>query len=386
MMRGKGGGDVTSIASQPQEQGQPRPISRRTLIGGIAAGVAAIACVGGVAAYVLRTSSAPSPTTSSVGAFDGGSIYKVKDASSGLWGYVNSARQWIIEPQYKAEPGAFADDLASCEEESAGRIGYITPSNEWAISPRFASAGTFSAGLALAQEFIDEEPKAGEKYFVLQDTGERVSLMGYIDTSGAWAIAPAYFSAGKFGAGLAAATTKEDSSLFGYIDASGAMVIPERFASARAFSDDDGYESVASVTLDGSTWGCIDKTGAWVIEPRYSNLSVFSEGKAAFMDAQTKLWGFVDVEQNEIVPARYPSVRQFSGNRVSVQDRTSGLWGSIDESGAVVIEPRFGMLGEFFNGLAPAQDAQSGLHGYVDASGSWVIPAQYADASYGQQE
>lgn len=68
---------------------------------------------------------------------------------NGLWGFVNTDGEMVIEPQYR-NAGAFSEGLAPVETENGW--GYITLENEMVIGPQFSGAKNFHKGLAPVEE------------------------------------------------------------------------------------------------------------------------------------------------------------------------------------------------------------------------------------------
>ena len=97
--------------------------------------------------------------------------------------------------------------------------------------------------------------------------------IGYVDRDGGLAIPPVFASAETFSEGLAAASFHPEGP-FGFIDPRGRMVIEPRFVAVGFFS---GGLAPAS---DGDAWGYIDRSGAWVIEPRFEYAGAFAGSTA----------------------------------------------------------------------------------------------------------
>jgi len=67
-----------------------------------------------------------------------------------LYGYINTAGEWVIEPQFNyANAFAAEEGLASVQStEGKKRWGYINTSGKWVIEAKYEGAGNFSQGLA----------------------------------------------------------------------------------------------------------------------------------------------------------------------------------------------------------------------------------------------
>ena len=162
--------------------------------------------------------------------------------------------------------------------------GYLALDGSIAIpaDPRFQHAFTFSEGLA---RVVDAQYRNA-----------------VIDTTGALVIPFGRGSAGPFSESLA---VFQDSGtlLCGYIDRTGAIAIAAQFERCGDFS-----EGVAAVmTSDG--YGYIDHSGAWAITPRFEWAGEFSEGLAQFL--VDTLSGYIDHAGNTRIEPKYAYGGQF---------------------------------------------------------------------------
>lgn len=171
----------------------------------------------------------------------------------------------------------------SCDAKG-GKYGYIDKTGEVVIPPQFDKASDFSEGLAVV--------KVGGK-------------SGYIDVSGNFVIP---FGGSKFSEGLAAVQAR-DSRLVGYINKTGKFVIAPRFYIAYEF--ENGLADV--VEMNGKE-GLIDKTGKYAIEPKYDSYTRFDEGLAivrigADMDAAK--YGYIDQTGKMVIEPQFDYARPF---------------------------------------------------------------------------
>lgn len=369
-----------SLSHDPVSSASHRPLfSRRGFLA--LAGCAIVAIAGGSAFAVLSngtnttTDAEDSPASNSsnsavapaTATYTGGSLYSARDPETGLWGYLNAQRQWVIAPTFQTVPGLFVEGLALAKDQQSTLFGYINEQGEWALTPLYPKANMFGEG----------------KAFVQAPTRSGTSLGGWIDTKGEWAIEPAFFGGGVFKQGLATCRTGNDnSSRWGYVDETGVIVIPEQFMDAGSFSDDGLALAAAHV----GQYGWINKQGEWVIEPQYGKAASFSEGLAGFMDPFSEKWGYLDKTGAEVIAPVFADARLFKTGMAACQDAESKLWGFIDQHGEWTIEPKFEHAGDFAHGLAPAQDAETGKFGYIDDTGYWVIPPQYLDVNLNVME
>lgn len=356
-----------------------KSVSRRGFIA-LAGAIGLVAVGGGAMALLGRTpaeqQSSSSSSSASVAAPDeGGALYSAQDPDTGLWGFLNSQRQWVILPKFATTPGLFSDGLACVEDSGTGLYGYIDRSGEWALDPVYPAANMFGEGLAFVQAPSEATDAAVGP--------EGVPLGGWIDTKGNWAFEAKYYGGGVFKNGLATFTTGRDvGQHWGYLDKQGNVVIEEKFRDAGPFSE-NGLALAAEMT---ASYGWIDLSGNWAFKKKYGRASGFSEGLAACMDGVTELWGYVDASGTEVLPLSYLEARNFKNGVAAVKDKETDLWGYIEQDGSWAIKPKFRRAGDFAHGLAPAQDADTGYFGYIDDTGHWVIPPQYESVNLNVME
>jgi len=167
--------------------------------------------------------------------------------------------------------------------------GYIDETGTLKISPQFGSANSFSNGLALVGDklnnlsFID---KHGKKVFDLDGDyanyffeGRAVvrknGKWGFIDKTGNWIVQPMYDMASWYSEGLAVVI---NDSQCGYINVSGNIVIPMQYMGAGDF-----LGGLAGVTLMDSTSAYIrnDGTVVWKnISKKKSGISFGEEDQS----------------------------------------------------------------------------------------------------------
>ena len=320
----------------------------------------------------------------------------------GLYGFIDRTGRYVVPPQYAAV-GSFSEGLAWVDwpdgDERARHLGYIDRTGELVIElvptgedgNRWYSGRDFHEGLARVYN--------SRKY-------------GYIDTTGAWAIAAEYTEAEDFADGRARVRLTIDDPWV-YIDRSGTVVIEPDAERCESFR-----EGMARVWIDGKV-GFIDTSGRWVIEPQFDDAWDFSEGLAAV--CVDGLWGYVDRQGQMVIEPRFQAAAYFREGIARVSDdfvtnevvsdeitwrfiRTDGspigdgvfswptdFWegrafvmtagpearfGLKDASGQVILEPIYRRIEPFHEGLARILD-EDGRYGYVNLDGRIVTPCQF---------
>jgi hypothetical protein len=154
--------------------------------------------------------------------------------SGGKWGYIDTAGNWVINPQFEAA-WSFVDGLAPVSV--GGRWGYIDQKGKFIVNPQYDYGGEFYEGNAAFGN--------GGKY-------------GFIDTKGRVVVDAKFPRVGNFSDGLAPVQTEEG---WGFIDRTGKMVVRPQFDSADVFQN-----GLARVTVGGKE-AYITTPGAFVVDP-----------------------------------------------------------------------------------------------------------------------
>lgn len=80
----------------------------------------------------------------------------------GLWGYVNSKKEVIIEPQFEA---AFPTYNSCGRVKNKGKFGFIDNQGNWIVKPKFSHAEDFSWGIA--------QVRKGKKQYYIKTNGKK---------------------------------------------------------------------------------------------------------------------------------------------------------------------------------------------------------------------
>lgn len=223
----------------------------------------------------------------------------VTKESPGTWGYIDHKGSFVIPAQF-GWAGSFSDGMAEVltapdkGKPNVLKTGYIDKTGSLVIEDKYGWSEPFSDGLAL---IADDKPNAQE-YFnrkaFIDKRGRRVtaffsnaesfseglaavevdSLWGFIDTTGAVVIPPAYdFVLRPFTEGYAAVHCLNDKIAF--IDRRGKKITGCSFEEAWAFAG-----GLAAVQTTGKGWGFINTRGRFVIRPQFAHADSFLNGLA----------------------------------------------------------------------------------------------------------
>lgn len=257
--------------------------------------------------------------------------------SDGAMGYIDmtfkDTGKWAISPRFELRDAndlsafGFFDGRARVRNDD-GLWGYIDTSGQWVIEPRFPEvprdypglpSGNFSDGLAWFQEVEmnqrnvldenDELVRDSEDELVKESYARR--SFGFIDRKGKVVIKPRYEMVNDFGEGLAAVRIKSHDE-WGFIDKDDSRVIPPKYDMVGLFSE--GLCAVGMIMKEGGVgverWGYIDPKGKDVIERTFDEARQFSEGLAAVR--QGNKWGYIDKKGEWVIPPAYDNFQGYS--------------------------------------------------------------------------
>jgi len=261
-----------------------------------------------------------------------------------------------------------------------GKVGYIDTSGQYALQTDFEKAASFSNGLAAAKE--------GKKW-------------GFIDITGNWAIEPQYDKVKAFNTGLAL-VLKDDQ--WNYIQTSGEILEvdpPDKYLD---------FKDGVAIYRKGEKIGLLGSDGKLILEPTYDEIKKFWDGHAKFRKGEDN-WGLLNYKGEVIIPAEYEKIGAYNKNGVwgkkgndlgvfsdgkfTAIPGIDKIWdfrssstltyakkgdkvGFVDNKGNWVIEPSFDAVRAFSNGMAPVRRDKK--WGYINEKGEQVIDFQYKDA------
>ena len=299
------------------------------------------------------------------------------------WGYVDTAGQVRIKPQY-----TFARDVVN-------EVGIVQCDNKWGVVNRFG------------KQVI---PCQYDNISFLENTENKIICLyvqrpkyGLIDTLGQLAVNAVYDQIGSFRENRLAVMR---DGLWGFVNNEGLEVIPCRFREVSDF-----HEGLAAVKL-GRFWGFIDKLGHVVIDFQYRRAGNFCNQLAWVetekgigyirpnnkMDIPTQFeqgfdfdrgvarvkiagkWGLIDGNNRWVLRPKYSEIRNFDqhGLAVAVQSQENNRLGLINLQGLPVGGTNYTEIFPFNEGLAVVKDRDA--YGYIDTTGKSIIPCVYSRA------
>lgn len=255
-----------------------------------------------------------------------------------------------------------------------GKYGYIDHSGKMLIRPQFFWADNFSHGLArgyvcgrdvsinLSGEPGPLRPAAPGQ--LEPSYNETTDKYGFIDSSGAFKIAPTFDSVLPFSGGYAAVRI---GTRWGFINKAGRMVIRPQFEEAYYFDEGVGYAKLNSEDVFINTSGEIVARGYYLIDTIALGRIPVCKNKCGFLDLRGKI----------VVPLMYNQVMNFSEGLAAVEDH--GQWGYLNRNGKIKIPLNFDYAGPFMNGLAPV--IAGNTSGFINKSGEFRFYLSFRHAT-----
>ena len=305
-----------------------------------------------------------------------------QDAETGRWGFIDGAGEWAVQPIYENALGSYSGasqtGLFAAQNASEQKWGLVNIANlqSWAVSPGFANIGAFSAAS------VD----GGDAGRALAPAIDSVTgRAGYIDASGAWAIAPNLLSAHQFIGGFAAAQASDGS--WGVLNQSGTWAVQPAYQDVDTDPQDPAEQGFA-FKKGTAKWDFVLADGTAILSDVTAKTArPFAQGLAAYSDGISELWGFVDTDGDVAINPAFSNAYGFCEGVAPAQDAASGLWGLVGTSGAWKVTPAWKSMRGFSYmekpdgtrvAVARAQDASTDLWGFVDVGGRWSVQPAYS--------
>lgn len=310
-----------------------------------------------------------------------------------LYGYINTAGEFVIEPQYPLAR-TFSDGWACINKGGdrnnalvpgalGGNYYFINTKNEIQLN-NFTSSSPMSFYNDVAvlisgdgsKELLNKKGKivatgfttlGNSKDGLIPAVKESEKKIGFIDKTGKWKTELPYkYFIGPFNEGLSA-FTDTDSKLSGFFDKNGNISIPATYTSASNFHD-----GLARVKKD-ATYFFITTENKRAFEREFEFAGDFSEGMCAVQ--QLGQWGFIDKTGAVIIDFKnHIGVREFNEGLAAFKQQ-DGKVGYINKQGDIVIQPIFDNGLSFKNGYAVVE--QNGKMGFINTGGKIVIEPKY---------
>lgn len=248
--------------------------------------------------------------------FYGGSAVQAADVDLGSG---NPEYTWLIEPKYE-DAGRFSRGLWPVKKD--GLWGYVDSADNVVIDFQYLSAEPF------------------EKWYASVKVSRDIRAV--IDMQGQYLIQPSSMleSAYSRGEGAELARFRNPENRYGYLNLSGDVQIPAIYNWGSFFSE--GTALVKSHDHEG----IIDADGNWVVFPRYKILSSVWRGYIPFK-SDVNLWGIMNLKEEVLIEPQYTSIEYMGGSEL-LKVEIDGKYGFLDDRLVAVIAPQY-VFDKFFS-------------------------------------
>jgi len=293
----------------------------------------------------------------SADSFDNGMLAPAKDAKTGLWGYIDSFGNWVVEPKY-SYAGEFSGSFAPVLDEYS-EYSFIKRDGSEFVSTiaKKTITGTLPASGGYIAVSLDVNYDQTKVY--LSFDGVSILHASKLPvTKGLKYDSKEYFMvAGGFSNGRAVAMRKTNASLLddmkgiranienkGYyqsaciINPQGEVLatLPAGYDVTDYSLDENGLIIVRDMTNDSGFYGICDTEGNIVVECKYQRIE-HCEGDQYLVCNASGFWEYITSEGLPVSSEQFEEAYPFSGGIAAVCK--DGLWGAIDQHGKWVIEP-----------------------------------------------
>lgn len=327
----------------------------------------------------------------------------------GMWGYINTRGEWVIEPQY-GEAKNFHENLAEVIMYKGDDIvsGFINPRNELVIQLPELNYSNISEGMLSYYEngvcgFMDSTGKkiipAQFKYCSNFHNGKAMVVFksgkaGYINRNKQLLISPRWDTACSFQGNFAVIGKRdpEGKFKFGVIDHFGNLLIPPQYVFMTPLSEGKSFVNAGGSyekgVLKGGKWYLINLNKQSVLTLcdttlnkeiiNYSGYLRFKNGVTWFpgIHQGKVLFGLMNENTDYVVLPQYTFVNRLNEDAGGVF--AGRKMGFIDIHGKQFIPCVYDVVGAFNNGYAWFKQGKK--YGYVDKKGDVIIPPSFDEA------
>jgi hypothetical protein len=274
------------------------------------------------------------------------------------------------------------------------KYGYLNAKGAWVIQPQFDYVGLFqSNGLAIVgnrkpgvlyQGLIDrtgkvvtplQYKKMGSAFYsnLLVAVDTTTNLVGYLNSTGKWAIQPIYKDGNAFDA-FGGAWVKGADNKWIYIDVTGKSLGGRTDGGSQYFYSD----GLVIVEKPAGKIQIVDKSGKTIKEtPFVKAFGNVSEGFIRYQSRDNNLIGYMDLNGDTICgPVYGVGSNDFSDGMALVQASNWRKYGFINTQGKMVIPFAYDTINSFVSGWALYK--KNGQFGLIDKTGKEAtLPRTY---------
>ena len=300
---------------------------------------------------------------------------------NGKWGFINTAGEVVVEPQYD-ECHDYQNGYAAVKIN--GKWGYIDTKHNLVIAPEFQDVEDFKNGLAIVLR--------DGKWGVINTTGKSPSgiifdevqeykdgfalafadgVQYFLDNEGEIKRLHKSYEFTSFSNGMAPVKNKKKNK-WGFIDKKGRLVIDTKYDTVYSFSND-----IALVKHRGMYKYIRKSGGEQYIEGINGQPLEFINGFAKIKAYNG--YSFISSDFKRI-PYTYREVSDFKSHNMAAVRLSDNSLSYINATGKEKFKVNYDMIGDFSsNGLALVK--KNGKFGYINTEGKLVIDTLFTDAT-----
>ena len=300
---------------------------------------------------------------------------------NGLWGYMDSLGQIVIEPQYQ-HARDFVNEVAIIEQNN--RWGMIDKKGNFIIDCNYNDLQFLpNCDNQLVKVVLQKErvglidtlgyiaiPALYDDFGIMQEDRvavKRGSKWGFCDKNGQEVIACQFDEVLGFSEGLAAFKNERK---WGFIDKNGKVVIENIYRTV------GNFRGGLAMVIDRSKCQYINKSGQLIIRQSFDKAEDFEQGIARVKEG--RYWGLIDINGNYIKkPSTFLRIYPFDENGIAVAqlgNRTS-YYTILNKKGEKITTKKYSKISSFSNGFAAVK--YKNRYGFINQKGEEVIKATF---------
>ena len=306
-----------------------------------------------------------------------------KDKATKKYGYLNSAKEWIIQPRFD-KAAKFDGNTATIVMSK--KTGLIDRTGKIILEPQFDNIAKFKNGFALIKKnklygFINTSGKVicQPVYNKIEKFGSNgiatityKKKLGLIKNNGTVLLEPSFDKIGNFSGNTA---NVENNDLWGLIDSNGEIIFKPEFTSKMVFRDG------IAIVQKSNKYGIVKKDGTVIHD--FNLLTAVYEGFNYYIKKNNRNWVICNAYA-EPVSKEFAELSKTGGKFIKngmIKASNGSKWGFINNSGQELIPFKFDQIGidGFKNGYCAIKIG--GKWGYIKKNGTYFKTPQYEDAN-----
>lgn len=286
---------------------------------------------------------------------DDGMLAYASDSQYGLFGYINKAGEWVIEPKFGSARD-FSEELAAVKDPDTELWGYIDKTGAYVIDPIYESAEDFSYGYAKVQY------NSGNFWgFMHIDKTGNIAYEGSIVSNADEAVGA------RPDMNIADGLTSFKNGVALFVVGSDYVGGNTKYNGADYYFINTNYEILYYI---GDETVVSDPDGDF-FTPSGAGYYLSDDGLLTYTSTETGLKGLIDSTGNVLIPFEYDNVRAADAAEGLVPVQNGSKYAYFDYEGNAVTDFLYDEVTEFENGFATVKVDDK--YGIIDASGNWVV-------------